>query len=192
MSFIFWLSIPFPASTNWGLFLSFSVFAPVSWITCFFWFILSFLKWGGFISQLLCFLRKAGWEEMYFFLPVYTIKVWLLMAFWMEIIFPPNFKGGVSITFSLWKFLESLLYFWSTEIFIQKMNLFFSHLFFRTLNGIFQSGNTYLGDFFLILFLCTSYLTISLLQFIHSLFVELPLFRYESWSVSLTFQIPFI
>lgn len=85
------------------------------------------------------------------------------------------------------------IYFFSLEVFrifalflkyrnfIQKINIFFSHLFVLDTMEFFSLETHTIGDFFfLVLFLCTSYLTISLLQFIHSLFVELPLFRYKN------------
>lgn len=213
--FRFLTSHPLPCLHKLGI-----VFILFCLCSCFlnhmlFWFILSFLEWGGFISQLLCFLRKAGWKEMYFFLPLYFI-FWLLMAFWMEIIFPQNFKGVVSIAIFYFVCMKPSvtlmnnpahgIYFFSLEVFrifalflkyrnfIQKINFFSLTYCSGHLMEFFSLGNTYFlwFFFFLVLFLCISYLTISLLQFIHSLFVELPLFRYENWIVSLTFQIPFI
>lgn len=60
---------------------------------------LFFPFWGDSFSSY--FLRKVGWEENVFFLPSYFIKAWLLMVFWMEIIFPQNFKDVDPITFYL-------------------------------------------------------------------------------------------
>ena len=173
--FRFLTSHPLPCLHKLGI-----VFILFCLCSCFlnhmlFWFILSFLEWGGFISQLLCFLRKAGWKEMYFFLPLYFI-FWLLMVFWMEIIFPQNFKGVVSIAIFYFVFMKPSvtlmnnpahgIYFFSLEVFrifalflkyrnfIQKINFFSSHLLFWTLNGIFQSWKHILFVIFFWCYLC--------------------------------------